>query len=127
MAILQKLLNWGDSDLRGNTSASAITATRYYKRNSSNSEVILGGGDSAKIQAVGLFDSRIVYNNDGIYKMDFKYPEHEYKSIFNSFDSYGKLLTDVNNNLLYNANRRHTVTCTGFTRVDANRMFTLDY
>lgn len=44
MAILQKLLNWGDSDLRGNTSASAITATRYYKRNSSNSDVLLGGG-----------------------------------------------------------------------------------
>ena len=127
MAILQKLLNWGDSDLRGNTSASAITATKYYKRNSSNSEVLLGGGDSAKIQAVGLFDSRIVYNNDGIYKMDFTYPEHEFKSIFNPFDNYGKLLTDVNNNLLYNANRRHTVTCTGFTRVNADRMFTLDY
>ena len=128
MAILQKLLNWGDSDLRGNTSASAITATRYYKRNSSNSDVLLGGGDSAKIQAVGLFDSRIVYNNDGIYKMDFKYPDHEFKSIFNPFDNYGKLLTDVNNNLLYNANRRHTVTCTGFTAVvDADRMFKLDY
>ena len=127
MAILQKLLNWGDSDLRGNTSASIITATRYYKRNSSNSEVILGGGDSAKIQAVGLFDSRVVYSNDGIYKMDFKYPDHEFKSIFNSFDSYGKLLTDVNNNLLYKANRRHTVTCTGFTKVDTDRIFNLDY
>ena len=44
MAILQKLLNYGDSDLRGNTSASAITATRYYKKSSSNSEVLLGGG-----------------------------------------------------------------------------------
>ena len=84
-----------------------------------------------KIQAVGLFDSRIVYNNDGIYKMEFKYPDHEFKSIFNAFDSYGKLLTDVNNNLLYNANRRHTVTCTGFATefagVNADRMFTLDY
>ena len=127
MAILQRLLNYGDSDLRGNTSASAITATRYYKKSSSNSEVLLGGGDSAKIQAVGLFDSRVVYSNDGIYKMDFKYPDHEFKSIFNAFDSYGKLLTDVNNNLLYNANRRHTVTCTGFTQVDADRMFKLDY
>ena len=127
MAILQKLLNWGDSDLRGNTSASAITATKYYKRNSSNSEVLLEWRDSAKIQAVGLFDSRVVYSNDGIYKIDFKYPDHEFKSIFNSFDSYGKLLTDVNNNLLYKANRRHTVTCTGFTQVDADRMFKLDY
>ena len=29
--------------------------------------------------------------------------------------------------LLYKANRRHTVTCTGFTQVDADRMFKLDY
>lgn len=127
MAILQKLLNYGVSDLRGNTSASAITATRYYKRSSSNTEVLLGGGDSAKIQAVGLFDSRVVYSNDGIYKIEFKYPDNEFKSIFNSFDNYGKLLTDVNNNLLYNANRRYTVTCTGFAGVDVNRMFNLDY
>ena len=48
MAQLLRLINKGTSDLQGDTTAANITATKYYKKNSSNSEVILGGGGFCK-------------------------------------------------------------------------------
>ena len=130
MAQLLRLINKGTSDLQGDTTAANITATKFVKRGYSNDNILLGGGESPIIRLTGLLDSTAYYNESNrTYDIETWFKRDDFIGIFDVFDSFGKTLTDVNNNILYRADLRHTVTLSGFFlgSDDPKRLFNLNY
>ena len=115
MAQLLRLINKGTSDLQGDTTATNITATKFVKRGYSNDNILLGGGESPILRLTGLLNSTAYYNESNrTYDIETWFKRDDFIGIFDVFDSFGKTLTDVNNNILYRADLRHTVTLSGF-------------
>lgn len=130
MAQLLRLINKGTSDLQGDTTAANITATKFVKRGYSNDNILLGGGESPVLRLTGLLNSAAYYNESNrTYDIETWFKRDEFIGIFDVFDSFGKTLTDVNNNILYRADLRHTVTLSGFFfgSDDPKRLFDLNY
>lgn len=130
MAQLLRLINKGTSDLQGDTTAANITATKFVKRGYSNNHILLGGGESPVLRLTGLLNSEAYYNESNrTYDIETWFKRDDFIGIFVVFDSFGKTLTDVNNNILYRADLRHTVTLSGFFigSDDPKRLFDLNY
>lgn len=125
MAQLLKLINYGTSDLRDNTTATTITANNFIKRGVSNDEILLGGGSSSSINIRGALNGYAYYDNG--FKLDLYVNSGEYSSLFNSHDHFGNMMTDVNNNLLYRADLRYKVTVTNFNSSNPDILFSLNY
>lgn len=125
MAQLLKLINYGTSDLRDNTTATTITANNFIKKGISNNEILLGGGSSSSINVRGVLNGYAYYDNG--FNIDLYTNSGEYSSVFNAHDHFGTMMTDVNNNLLYRADLRYKVTVTNFKSSNPDILFSLNY
>lgn len=129
MALLQRLINYGTSDLQGDTIASNITASKFIKHGSSNDSVLLGGGASSTISlGGGLIGDSTYDSSTGKLCINTSLNNDEFSSIFNPFDTFNKQYTDIYNNLLYRADLRHNVTITNSNNnISASELFNLNY